>query len=57
VDGSYASDVVRLVHGCGRQLLVWCPDAGPARTLAEAGADALVVDEVPHALDELAGAV
>jgi glycerophosphoryl diester phosphodiesterase len=57
VDGAYASDVVRLVHGCGRQLLVWCPDAGPARTLAEAGADALVVDEVPHALDELAGAV
>jgi glycerophosphoryl diester phosphodiesterase len=55
VDPSHAADVVALVHGCGRQLLVWCPDAGHARMLAEAGADALVVDEVPQTLDALSG--
>jgi glycerophosphoryl diester phosphodiesterase len=54
VDRSHAADVVRLVHECGRQLLVWCPDAGHARMLAAAGADALVVDE-PQALGALGG--
>jgi glycerophosphoryl diester phosphodiesterase len=55
VDRAHAAHVVALVHGCGRQLLVWCPEAGQARMLAEAGADALVVDAVPHALGVLAG--
>jgi glycerophosphoryl diester phosphodiesterase len=55
VDSALAADVVALVHGCGRQLLVWCPDAGHARMLAEAGADALVVDEVSKTLGALAG--
>jgi glycerophosphoryl diester phosphodiesterase len=55
VDRAHVADVVALVHGCGRQLLVWCPQAGQARMLAEAGADALVVDEGPHALGVLGG--
>jgi glycerophosphoryl diester phosphodiesterase len=53
VDRDHAAHVVALVHGCGRQLLVWCPEAGQARVLAEAGADAVVVDEVPYALGAL----
>jgi glycerophosphoryl diester phosphodiesterase len=54
VDRSQAAEVVGLVHGCGRELLVWCPDAGHARVQADAGADALVVDEVPRTLGALA---
>jgi glycerophosphoryl diester phosphodiesterase len=53
VDRAHAAHVVALVHGCGRQLLVWCPEARQARMLAEAGADAVVVDEVPRALGAL----
>jgi glycerophosphoryl diester phosphodiesterase len=55
VDRDHVAHVVALVHGCGRQLLVWCPEAGQARVLAEAGADAVVVDEVPDALGALRG--
>lgn len=54
-DRAHAARVVELVHGCGRELLVWCPDTGHARLLADAGADALVVDRAPHALGVLAG--
>jgi len=38
------------VHGAGRRLMVWCPAADSAGALLEAGADAVVVDEVPRAL-------
>jgi glycerophosphoryl diester phosphodiesterase len=54
VDPSALAQVLSLVHRCGRQLLVWCPDVRPARVLAAAGADALVVDEAPDALAALA---
>jgi glycerophosphoryl diester phosphodiesterase len=57
VDASAAERVLSLVHGSGRELLVWCPEAEPACVLADAGADALVVDEVPHALDVLGARV
>jgi glycerophosphoryl diester phosphodiesterase len=43
-------DVVDSVHAAGRQLLVWCPSERPARALAAAGVDALVVDDVPRHL-------
>ena len=55
VDAAVAERTVSLVHECGRELLVWCPDGDPARVLAEAGTDALVVDPVPPALRALAG--
>ncbi len=35
------------VHGAGRQLVVWCPTPASAGVLFEAGADAVVVDEIP----------
>jgi glycerophosphoryl diester phosphodiesterase len=38
--------VVSHVHDAKRQLLVWCPSERRARVLANAGADALVVDDV-----------
>jgi glycerophosphoryl diester phosphodiesterase len=53
VDVSAAARALALVHGCGRELLVWCPDPAPARLLADAGADAVVVDAVPSALGAL----
>jgi glycerophosphoryl diester phosphodiesterase len=55
VDPAVAERTVALVHECRRELLVWCPDGNPARVLAEAGTDALVVDPVPPALRALAG--
>ena len=39
--------VLDLLHTSGRQLAVWCPGATHARQLAQAGVDALVVDDVP----------
>jgi glycerophosphoryl diester phosphodiesterase len=53
LDGEAAARTVSLVHGAGRQLMVWCPATDPARVLVEAGADAVVVDEVPGALSAL----
>jgi glycerophosphoryl diester phosphodiesterase len=41
------------VHGAGRQLVVWCPTADSAGALLDAGVDAVVVDEVPRALELL----
>ncbi|MGR6963324.1 glycerophosphodiester phosphodiesterase [Geodermatophilus sp. URMC 61] len=41
------------VHGAGRRLMVWCPAPASAGALLEAGADAVVVDEVPRALELL----
>lgn len=44
------SRVVELVHAAGRQLAVWCPSLRRARSLASAGADAMIVDDVPRHL-------
>jgi glycerophosphoryl diester phosphodiesterase len=53
VDASVVARAVSLVHGSGRQLLVWCPEARSTRMLVDAGADAVVVDQVPRALGAL----
>jgi glycerophosphoryl diester phosphodiesterase len=53
LDAPAAARTAALVHGCGRELLVWCPEPAPARLLADAGADAVVVDQVPVALGAL----
>lgn len=45
--------IVSLLHGAGRVLAVWCPQVEHARRLAEAGADALVVDDVPRTVQQL----
>jgi glycerophosphoryl diester phosphodiesterase len=42
--------IVEAVHDSGRQLLVWCPSERRARSLAAAGVDAMVVDDVPRRL-------
>jgi glycerophosphoryl diester phosphodiesterase len=47
--------VLSLVHGCDRQLLIWCPGTELARFLLGAGTDAVVVDDVPTVLGALAG--
>ncbi len=56
VDSAAVERAVSHLHDCGRQLLVWCPDANSARLLVEAGADAVVVDAVPGALAVLLAA-
>jgi glycerophosphoryl diester phosphodiesterase len=53
LDAAAAARTVALVHGCGRALMVWCPDPAPARVLVGAGVDAVVVDKVPQALGAL----
>ncbi len=45
--------VVSLLHRAGRELAVWCPRVQHARRLAEAGADALVVDDVARTVQQL----
>ncbi len=40
--------IVDFVHDAERELVVWCPPERRARLLAVAGADALVVDNVPR---------
>jgi glycerophosphoryl diester phosphodiesterase len=45
--------VVARVHEARRQMMVWCPSPRRARTLAAAGVDALVVDDVPRQVREL----
>lgn len=45
--------VVAHVHDVDRQLLVWCPSERRARALAAAGADSLVVDNVPRQVQML----
>ena len=42
--------LLSLLHRCGRQLLVWCPQIALARSLVSAGTDAVVVDDLPEAL-------
>ncbi|WP_448624292.1 glycerophosphodiester phosphodiesterase [Geodermatophilus sp. URMC 64] len=53
VDPATVARALGFVHGSGRALLVWCPSAGPASLLVEAGVDALVVDEVPSVVGQL----
>ena len=40
--------VVSLLHRSGRQLAVWCPRVAHGRRLVSAGADALIIDDVPR---------
>jgi glycerophosphoryl diester phosphodiesterase len=40
--------VVNLVHDADRELAVWCPPERRTKVLAAAGADALVVDNMPR---------
>jgi glycerophosphoryl diester phosphodiesterase len=49
--------LLSLVHGCARQLMIWCPRTELARFLLAAGTDAVVVDDVPTVLGALAGSV
>ncbi len=53
VDPATVAGTLPFVHGAGRRLMVWCPDAHLAGALLEAGADAVVVDEVPRVLELL----
>jgi glycerophosphoryl diester phosphodiesterase len=54
VDPATVAGVLPFVHGAGRRLMVWCPTPASAGALLEVGADAVVVDEVPGALELLA---
>lgn len=51
VEPATVAEALPFVHGAGRQLMVWCPVPASAGVLLEAGADAVVVDEVPRALE------
>jgi glycerophosphoryl diester phosphodiesterase len=42
-----------MLRRCGRELLVWCPGVEVSRSLLDAGAAAVVVDEGPRVLAEL----
>jgi glycerophosphoryl diester phosphodiesterase len=53
LDAPAVARTLSLVHGCGREVLVWCPEPELARLLAEAGADAVVVDDMAVALSAL----
>lgn len=50
IDPEDLERLLSLLHRCGRQLLVWCPDIALARSLVSAGADAVVMDDLPEAL-------
>jgi glycerophosphoryl diester phosphodiesterase len=45
--------VLDVLRRCGRELLVWCPGIELSRSLLDAGAAAVVVDEGPRVLAEL----
>jgi glycerophosphoryl diester phosphodiesterase len=53
VESATVAGTLPFVHGAGRRLMLWCPAADSAGALLEAGADAVVVDEVPRALEFL----
>ncbi|WP_448620175.1 glycerophosphodiester phosphodiesterase [Geodermatophilus sp. URMC 65] len=53
VEPATVAEALPFVHGAGRELVVWCPALISAGVLLEAGADAVVVDEVPSALELL----
>jgi glycerophosphoryl diester phosphodiesterase len=46
IDSGILASLLSLLHRCGRQLLVWCPQIALARLLASAGTDAVVVDDL-----------
>ena len=50
IDSVLLATLLSLLHRCGRQLLVWCPQIALARSLVSAGTDAVVVDDLPEAL-------
>ncbi|WP_324273207.1 glycerophosphodiester phosphodiesterase [Blastococcus brunescens] len=50
IDSGVLTSLLSLLHRCGRQLLVWCPQIALARLLVSAGTDAVVVDDLPEAL-------
>ena len=50
LDQGVLTRLLSLLHRCGRQLLVWCPEVASARLLVSAGTDAVVVDDLPEAL-------
>ncbi|SDX91722.1 glycerophosphoryl diester phosphodiesterase [Modestobacter sp. DSM 44400] len=54
VDVPAVARMLSLVHGAGREVMVWCPELEPARMLVDAGVDAVVVDDVPQALGAFA---
>ena len=39
--------VVEVAHAAGLEVLAWCPDADQARTLLDAGVDAICVNDLP----------
>lgn len=45
---------VGLAHEAGLEVVAWCPKLPEARALLEAGVDAVVVDDVPRTLPQLA---
>ncbi|MEU2347935.1 hypothetical protein [Modestobacter sp. NPDC049651] len=53
IDQGVLARLLSLLHRCGRQLLVWCPQIASARLLVAAGTDAVVVDDLPEALAAL----
>jgi glycerophosphoryl diester phosphodiesterase len=53
VEPATVAEALPFVHGAGRELVVWCPALVSAGVLLDAGADAVVVDEVPRALELL----
>ena len=56
IDSGLLARLLSLLHRCGRQLLVWCPQIASARMLVSAGTDAVVVDDLPDALVALSPA-
>lgn len=46
-------EAVDIAHQAGLEVMAWCPKAGPARSLLEAGVDAVVVDDVSTTLAAL----
>jgi glycerophosphoryl diester phosphodiesterase len=53
LDPEVLARLLSLLHRCGRQLLVWCPQVALTRLLVSAGTDAVVVDDLPEALSAL----
>ncbi len=50
-----AEYAVELAHEAGLEVVAWCPKVPQARTLVEAGVDAVVMDDVPRALPAMEG--
>lgn len=49
-------DAVQIAHRAGLQVVAWCPAPDDAVQLVGAGVDALCLNDVPSALERLAGA-